>query len=219
MVDTLWIGLASVANLDTSPAGVDWPRYVLVCTGLISLILLAGIGVKRLMRGSVVARANKRSLQIHDVLPLGGRQKLAVVRCYDRTFVLGLGDREVTLVGELEAETDLARTRETEQEAAQPAPKAALAALGKLSGRSKDDPERKAQFVDLLRRLGEVQPQPARQSKPAKQARAAEPTAVPHVADEVARPMAAAEPTDVEHPAPARPATVGEALRREGVLG
>jgi hypothetical protein len=37
-----------------------------------------------------------------DVLPLGGRSRLAVVRCYDRTFLLGMGEREVSLVAELD---------------------------------------------------------------------------------------------------------------------
>ena len=49
------------------------------------------------------ARAARRSLQVLDVLPLGGKQRLAVVRCYDRTFLLGLGEKEVGLVSELDA--------------------------------------------------------------------------------------------------------------------
>jgi flagellar biogenesis protein FliO len=35
-------------------------------------------------------------------LPLGGKQRLAVVRCYDRTFALGLGEKEVSLVAEID---------------------------------------------------------------------------------------------------------------------
>ena len=50
-----------------------------------------------------MAKAAKRSLQVIDVLPLGSRQRLAVVRCYDRTFLLGLGERELSLITELDA--------------------------------------------------------------------------------------------------------------------
>ncbi len=57
---------------------------------------------KKLVAGSLRAKAAKRSLQIVDVLPLGGKHKLAVVRCYDRTFALGLGEREVSLIAELD---------------------------------------------------------------------------------------------------------------------
>jgi flagellar biogenesis protein FliO len=48
------------------------------------------------------ARAAARSLQVLDVLPLGGKRQLTVVRCYDRTFVLGLGERDVSLVAEID---------------------------------------------------------------------------------------------------------------------
>lgn len=40
------------------------------------------------------ARASKRAL--------GSKQRLAVVRCYDRTFALGLGEKEIALIAELD---------------------------------------------------------------------------------------------------------------------
>ena len=57
-----------------------------------AFVLLAAWTFKRLFAGSFAARAARRSLQIVDVLPLGGKQRLAVVRCYERTFVVGIGD-------------------------------------------------------------------------------------------------------------------------------
>lgn len=218
MLDTITHLPSCVAFLDTSgfggASGPDWGRYLLVCTGLISLILLGGMGAKRLLRQSAVARAGRRSIQIHDVLPLGGRQKLAVVRCYDRTFVLGLGDREVTLVGELDENTDLARTRETQVEAAPARQSTAAALVQAMGGDRASGSARKAQFADLLRRLGEggsVQspiPASAPQATPS-QAAAAAPEAV-RVATSVEEPASLAA---------ARPQTVAEALRGEGVLG
>ncbi|HKX46806.1 MAG TPA: flagellar biosynthetic protein FliO, partial [Planctomycetota bacterium] len=84
--------------------GFDGQRYALVCASLV--LLLAGIGyaLRKVARGAWSARASKRSLAVLDVLPLGGSQRLAVVRCYDRTLVLGLGDKTVSLVVELDAE-------------------------------------------------------------------------------------------------------------------
>lgn len=82
--------------------GPDLTRYFVVCATL--LVVTAGIawGFRHLLAGNLRHRASQRSLQVMDVLPLGGKRRLAVVRCYDRTFVLGLGDHEVTPVAELD---------------------------------------------------------------------------------------------------------------------
>lgn len=82
--------------------GPDLSRYFMVCAVLI--VVTAGLawGMRKLITGNLQQRAAKRSLQIVDVLGLGGKRKLAIVRCYDRTFVLGLGEREVTPVAELD---------------------------------------------------------------------------------------------------------------------
>lgn len=78
-------------------------RYVLVCALLLGLICGGAYLFRRFVASAVKAKASKRSLQILDVLPLGGKQRLCVVRCYDRTFALGLGDKEVALIAELDA--------------------------------------------------------------------------------------------------------------------
>ena len=71
-------------------SGPDLTRYFLVCGGLLLLAALLGFGFRRVVGRTLSARAAQRSLQVIDVLPLGGKQKLAVVRCYDRSFLLGL---------------------------------------------------------------------------------------------------------------------------------
>ena len=83
--------------------GLDLTRYFLVVGALLGAVLLAGLLLKRVISGSLKARASKRSLAVVDVLPLDGKRQLAVVRCYDRTFALGLGDKDVSLVAELDA--------------------------------------------------------------------------------------------------------------------
>jgi len=95
--------LACSAPVDV-PSGTDLTRYLVVCGSLIVLTGGLAWAFKRLVAGSLRARAARRSLQVIDVLPLGGKRQLSVVRCYDRTLVLGLGEREVRLVCELDAE-------------------------------------------------------------------------------------------------------------------
>lgn len=90
-----------VAPLDSN--GPDLTRYLAVCGILLLAILGLAWGFKKLVGGAVRARAASRSLQIVDLLPLGGKQRLAVVRCYDRTFALGLGEKEVSLVAEIDS--------------------------------------------------------------------------------------------------------------------
>lgn len=82
--------------------GPDMTRYLVVCALLLALVGALAYLFKRFVAGAVRARAAKRSLQILDVLPLGGKQRMCVVRCYDRTFALGLGDKEVALIAELD---------------------------------------------------------------------------------------------------------------------
>ncbi len=120
----------------TQPGGPDMTRYVLVCFVLLGAIGGVAYLFKRFIASSVRARASKRSLQIVDLLPLGGKQRLCVVRCYDRTFALGLGDKEVALIAELDAQATPAKPEtafaallkrkqavETEPDAVAPAPR------------------------------------------------------------------------------------------------
>ena len=83
--------------------GPDLTRYVLVCA--ILLIALGGLAwfLRRLVGGAARTSAGQRSLQVVDVLPLGGKQRVCVVRCYDRTFALGVGEKEIGLIAEIDA--------------------------------------------------------------------------------------------------------------------
>ena len=93
--------LSALAVAET-PAGPDLTRYLLICAGMVSAVALLGFVLQRAVSGTLAGRAAKRSLRVVDVLPLGGKKRLAVVRVYDRTFVLGLGDKSVNLVSELD---------------------------------------------------------------------------------------------------------------------
>ena len=88
-----------------SVQGPDLTRYLVVCALAILFVLGAAALFRRFAAQHLRARAAKRSLQVLDVLPLGGKQKLVVVRCYDRSFLLGLGEKEVRSIAELDRET------------------------------------------------------------------------------------------------------------------
>jgi len=104
----LALALSPAALEDASAAalggtqGPDLTRYFVVCSLLLIGILGLTWGFRRIVGRSLSTRAAKRSLQIMDVLPMGGKRKLAVVRCYDRTFLMGMGERELSLVAELD---------------------------------------------------------------------------------------------------------------------
>ena len=95
----------ALAEAPTGFGGTDGPdltRYLTICG-----VLLASIGgiahlFRKLILKTLKQRAAGRSLQVLDVLPLGGKQRLCVVRCYDRTFALGLADHAVNLITELD---------------------------------------------------------------------------------------------------------------------
>jgi len=81
--------------------GPDLTRYLVVCGFLILLVAGLGVGLRRLAASGWRGRARARALTAVDVLPLGGRQKLAVVRCYDRSFLIGVGEKELCLIAAL----------------------------------------------------------------------------------------------------------------------
>ena len=95
----LTLALLSEAGANTGP---DLTRYFAVCGVLLGAIGLLAWAFRKLIAGNLSLRAAKRNLQILDVLPMGGKQKLAVVRCYDRAFLIGLGDKEISSISELD---------------------------------------------------------------------------------------------------------------------
>lgn len=90
-------------ELPRTSSGPDLTRYFFACGLIFVLILGLAYGFRRLFADGMRRRAEKRSLRVIDVLPLGGKQRLSVVRCYDRTFALGVGEKEVSLLAELDA--------------------------------------------------------------------------------------------------------------------
>src|SRR4030095_14193516 len=86
-------------------SGPDLTRYLVVCAGSILALLALAWLFRRYVAGHLRARAARRSLQVLDVLPLSGKQKLVVVSCYDRSFLLGLVETEGRAIAELDGAT------------------------------------------------------------------------------------------------------------------
>jgi flagellar biosynthetic protein FliO len=107
LLGLLQLDSAPVTEPTSTMPGIDMTRYALVCFGLVAVILVLAWAFKRFLAGNMTLRASQRSMKVVDVLPLGGKRQLAVVRCYDRSFLIGMGEREVSLVAELDAAEDL----------------------------------------------------------------------------------------------------------------
>ena len=135
---------STASAVDADP-GPDLNQYLLISAAMVVLVGAVGWFLQRTMSGSIRARAHKRSLRVIDVLPMGGKKKLAVVRVYDRTFVLGLGDKEISIVSELD-------------------PSVAVSELTPVAARSKGQAVRgkalKRAFEAIRTRVGEGIPKP-----------------------------------------------------------
>ncbi len=102
--------LASLTALATETAPLAGPRGagadLTWLMGVIAVLLIAigalAFGFRKIAVGAIRNRASRRDLKVIDMLPLGNKRQLAVVRCYDRTFALGLGEKSVELVAELD---------------------------------------------------------------------------------------------------------------------
>ena len=170
-------------------SGIDLTRYVLVCMLTIGLVLASAWLLRRFVAQGLRKRASMRSLAVMDVLPLGRRQKAVVLRCYDRSFLVGLGEREVTLLAELDPET---------QEEFEPSPPAHNARV--------EEPLVAERPVVEATRVAPITPQPA--VRPAR-----EPETAPATADNFAEALAAEIPVDR---APLQP---GKRIPKGGLLG
>lgn len=81
--------------------------YLGISLAMILLVAGGGLLVHRLLRGGWRVRAAQRSLRVVDLLPLAGKNQLAVVQVYDRTLVLGIGEGGVRLVTEWDTDGPL----------------------------------------------------------------------------------------------------------------
>lgn len=91
----------------TGPDMGQLASYLGISLAMILLVAGGGLLVHRLLRGGWRVRAAQRSLRVVDLLPLAGKNQLAVVQVYDRTLVLGIGEGGVRLVTEWDADGPL----------------------------------------------------------------------------------------------------------------
>lgn len=120
----LWISTLALAAPFASPADspvVDPMRYLVACMGVLGLLAVGLFALRKLVMGAQRTRAAGRSLAVLDQLHLGGSKRLTVVRCYDRQFVLGVGDKEIAVVAELDVDQAVPPLPERGAGSAQPA--------------------------------------------------------------------------------------------------
>ncbi len=82
----------------------DMTRYLVVSGALLGALFLASFLVRRLVGSSRLSLGSRKGIQILEAASLGGSKKAVVVRCYDRTFLVGVGDKEVCSIAELDSE-------------------------------------------------------------------------------------------------------------------
>ncbi len=108
------------AATKSSLEGPDLAAYLLTCGFILALVLAAAWLFRRFLAGKIRMRASGRSLEVIDVLPMGSRQRLVVVRCYDRTFLLGQGDKEIRAISEIDATPEVDVIPQATKQLAQP---------------------------------------------------------------------------------------------------
>lgn len=172
----------------------------LMTTSAVLILLIGGLALlfRRLVLGGLRGRAAQRDLKILDVLPLGGKRQLAVVRLYDRTFALGLGEKSVDVVAELDsAVVDHDREQRSTRSTARDGFEARLQAA-------------KDRLLGVHEIVPQPQPQPQRQPQPRANAElAAFPGAGPQVGAPPTPPVPTVAPRQV---APTSPTSTTEFL-------
>jgi flagellar biogenesis protein FliO len=210
----LWTSTLALAAPLATPADapvVDPVKYLVACMGVLGLLAAGLFALRKLVVGAQRTRAAGRSLAVLDQLHLGGSKRLTVVRCYDRQFVLGVGDKEIAVVAELDvdqavpplpenaaahtqpANAQLSNTMPAQPVAEAPKPAAREAFQGLLQRAQKlaDTivPPRRAKTEEPQLPVATVQPKRAEQKPQSADQAAAEPT--PEVKAKVARELLA----------------------------
>ena len=90
--------------LAAPPTEPDVARYLVVSATLLGALILGALLLRRFVGASWAPARSRRQLTVVDALPLGGSKRAVVVRCYDRTFLVGVGDKELCAIAELDAE-------------------------------------------------------------------------------------------------------------------
>lgn len=95
--------LALITLSESLASGPDLNRYFTVVGLMVAALAVVGYGLKRFAAANGRLGSDRKGLVMLDMLPLGGRRQLAIVRCYDRTFALGLGEKDVRFIAELDS--------------------------------------------------------------------------------------------------------------------
>lgn len=151
----LWTSTLALAAPLATPADapvIDPVKYLVACMGVLGLLAAGLFALRKLVVGAQRTRAAGRSLAVLDQLHLGGSKRLAVVRCYDRQFVLGVGDKEISLVAELDVDQAVPPLPEDAAAKTQPANAQPARAAAKNAAEAQAQPAAREAFQGLLQR-------------------------------------------------------------------
>ena len=79
----------------------DIVKMVLALTCILGLIFGVVYLLKRFLPGATRAASERVDMYVVSQLPIGSRQRIAVVRVHDRTLVLGISEASITTLAEL----------------------------------------------------------------------------------------------------------------------
>ena len=108
MVATLLSPSFATAAESVLPAGssLDAGNFVSVLAslaGVLALILLVGWVMQRMQR---VRRGGSATLEVVDVLPVGPKEKIVLIRAGRKQLLLGMAPGRISSLGELDTEAD-----------------------------------------------------------------------------------------------------------------
>ncbi len=213
---SLYLALGALQSpTAATPTGAPAPdlfRYALSMTAVIGLLICALYGIRSWTRKAGRSGRAGRTLEILEALPLGGSKRVCVLRCGERRFLVGLGDKELCALGELgEVEADATPVASADLKAAELIPLPPEMKDSGSSGRFRGLVQRalRSPLTDLAPKPQAATPAPNEATIEARK----------RVADELLSRMTREGHPPIAPPGAAGPQTIERLLREEGLVG
>lgn len=100
-----WFLLANASTNSKPWSLVDIAQYLLSFALVIGLLLALLYALKQWQRANPFVKGEQR-LQIVETLSVGPRQKIAIIRCDDQEFVVGLSPQGIQSIGSVASNTE-----------------------------------------------------------------------------------------------------------------
>lgn len=200
------------ATASTGAPAPDLFRYALSLTVVIGLLICALYGIRSWTRNAGRSGRAGRTLEILEALPMGGSKRVCVLRCGERRFLVGLGDKELCALGELGAvEADATPVASADLKTAELTPLAPEMKDSGDGGRFRGLVQRalKSPLTDLATKTQAATQAPSEATIEARK----------RVADELLSRMTREGHPPIAAPSEGGPQTIERLLREEGLVG